>query len=236
MAEDLFKTYNNVFDKATIQAIWGIITQRRIEGLESPIKIGKESNVFSALTKSNERLAVKIYRINTSNFFQMSKYLSMDSRFRPIKRRMQVVLAWSKREFINLKKAYEAGVSVPKPIAVKNNVLVMEFLGEKFPEHPSIFPMLKDDPGSPKEMYEKTIENVRKLYLKAGLVHGDLSEFNILNNGGEPILIDLSHSIPSNNASAEELLRRDIEKLVKFFGRKGVKVNIEDALKYVKGK
>ena len=50
MSTELFKTYKDIFDKFTINSLWELITQKKIEGLESPIKIGKESNVFSALT------------------------------------------------------------------------------------------------------------------------------------------------------------------------------------------
>ena len=233
--QEILRSYKNVFDKPTIKSIWEMITQRKFEGLESPIKIGKESNVFSALTKSNERIAVKIYRINVSDFFQMSKYLSMDKRFPPIKRRMQIVLTWARREFINLKKAYGCGVSVPRPIGIKNNVLAMEFIGARFPEHPQAFPLLKDRCDNPKAMYEKVLDNIKRIYQKAGLVHGDLSEFNIINMDGEPVIIDFSHAIPSNNHSAEELLVRDMEKIVKFFKKKGLDLELDNELKKVKG-
>jgi len=234
--QEILKSYNNVFDKFTIRSIWEMITQRKFEGLESPIKIGKESNVFSALTKSNERIAIKIYRINASDFFQMSKYLAMDKRFPPIKRRMQVVLTWAKREFINLKKVYECGVSVPRPIGIKNNVVAMEFVGSEFPEHPQAFPLLKGGCDNPEEMYSKVLENIKKIYQKAGLVHGDLSEFNIINKDGEPVIIDFSHGIATNNPSAEELLVRDMEKIVKFFKKKGLDLELDKELKKVRGK
>jgi len=99
---ELFKTYKNVFDDKTERAVWWLITHNKFEGLESPIKTGKESNVFSAITKSGERVAVKIFRINSSSFFKMSKYLEMDPRFRHVKSLRSVVLTWAKREFVNL--------------------------------------------------------------------------------------------------------------------------------------
>ncbi|MBU2523209.1 MAG: serine protein kinase RIO [Nanoarchaeota archaeon] len=234
MSEELFKTYKDIFDRFTINALWELITQKKLEGLESPIKIGKESNVFSALTKYNERVAVKVYRLNSVDFFQMSKYLEMDPKFRPIKQRVRIVAAWAKREFFNIKKAYEAGVSVPQPIAIKNNVLIIEFIGTKFPEHPTDFPKIKDSCADPEEMYNLLIKDIKKLYQKAKLVHGDLSEFNILERGGVPVIIDLSHSIPSDAPSADELLKRDVEKIVKFFNKKGLKLNVPDVLHYIK--
>ncbi len=236
MGKEFLKAYKNVFDSYTINSIWNLITQRKIEGLESPIKIGKESNVFSALTKDNERLALKVYRINSCDFFKMSRYLSMDKRFKPTKRRIQIILLWAKREFINLKKAYECGVSVPRPVAFKNNVLVSEFIGEKFPNPPYAAKLLKDSYKNAEKLYNQIIENVRQLYQKAKLVHGDLSEFNILNYNGKIVLIDLSHAISSESAEAHNLLKRDIEKIIKFFRKKGIKKNLNEVLRYIKEK
>ena len=234
MNQEIFKTYKNIFDKFTINAIWGLMTQKKIEGMESPIKIGKESNVFSGLTKYDERVALKIYRINAVDFFHMSKYLAMDPKFRPAKQRVQIVNAWARREFTNLKKAYESGVSVPRPMSVKNNVLVLEFIGQKFPEHPSAYPLLKEHCENPEEMYERLIANIELLYKKARLVHGDLSEFNIINHDGNPVIIDLSHAIPSDAPSADELLKRDVEKIVKFFNKKGLKLDVEEVINRIK--
>ena len=89
--EDLFKAYKDVFDEGTMNSVWYLITHRKFEGLESPIKLGKESNVFTALTKENKRICVKIHRIAASDFFTMSSYLAMDTRFRKPERKMQVV-------------------------------------------------------------------------------------------------------------------------------------------------
>jgi len=225
MAKEIFKTYKDVFDSSTIEALWWLITHRKIEGLESPIKVGKESNIFSALTKQNQRLAVKIYRIAACNFFQMSRYLSMDKRFRQVKSRKQTVLTWAKREFTNLLRAYQAGVSVPKPIALRENVLVMEFLGNSYPDSPFPYPLLKDSCVQPQKTYAQLIENIKILYQSAKLVHGDLSEFNILNKNSSPIIIDLSHAISTLSPASHELLQRDIANICRFFNKKGLKLS-----------
>jgi RIO kinase 1 len=234
MATEIFRTYKNVFDQSTIQAIWYLITHHKIEGLESPIKVGKESNVFSALTKENKRVAVKIYRIEVCDFFRMSEYLAMDKRFRFTGRRKQIVLVWAQREFKNLMKAYQAKVSVPKPIAIRDNVIIMKFIGNRYPKNPESARLLKDNPGNEK-MPGLVVNEMKKLY-KAGLVHGDLSEFNILNLNDKPMLIDLSHSLPVLSNSAEELLNRDVENVCRFFNKKGFKLNKEDVLKEIKEK
>jgi len=234
MTGEFFRTYKNVFDNSTIKSIWYVITHHKIEGLESPIKIGKESNVFSALTKENKRVAVKIYRISVVDFFKMSKYLSMDRRFRFTNSRKQIVLTWAQREFKNLMKAYENGVSVPQPLAIKDNVLVMKFIGNEYPASPEAARMLKNNPGDEK-MPVLVVQEMKKLY-KAGLVHGDLSEFNILNMDNKPVLIDLSHAITLLSPSAQDLLERDVENVCRFFNKKGFKLDKEDVLKEIKVK
>jgi RIO kinase 1 len=233
--EDLLKTYKNVFDEGTMNALWYLITHRKIEGLESPVKLGKESNVFSALTKDRKRVAVKIYRIASADFFKMSQYLGMDTRFRKPERKKQVVLTWARREFSNLLRAYKASVNVPAPIAIKENIVIMEFLGTKSDNMPVPFPLMKDivDSENALRIYRQFIEEVRELY-KAGLVHGDLSEFNVLMDGEKPILIDLSHAITVLAPAAQDLLNRDIDNIVRFFKKKGLNLNKEDIKEYIK--
>jgi RIO kinase 1 len=228
------KVYKNVFDSSTIRAIWKLITQGKIEGLESPIKIGKESNVFSALNKQNERIAVKIYRINAADFNKMYLYIAPDRRFRIMKNRRQIILTWAKREFVNLERAWRSGISVPKPIAVIENVLLMEFIGEY--KEPVSAPKLKDYSGDFEKIFSKLLDSLKKLHKIAKLVHGDLSEYNILVMNEKPIIIDLSHALPLNCPNSEELLIRDVKNVCNFFNRKGLKLDCGDILNKIKGK
>jgi len=231
--QDLFKAYKNIFDSSTIKSIWYLITHRKFEGLESPIKVGKESNVFSALTKEKKRVAVKIYRISACDFFTMSKYLSMDTRFRRVERRRQVVLTWAKREFSNLLRAYKGMVNVPMPIAIRDNVIAMEFLGTG-DDIPIPLPKLKDVPVTQK-LCNNLIDEIKKLY-EAGLVHGDLSEFNVLSDGEKCWIIDLSHGTPLISQAANDLLDRDVDKIIRFFSKKGININKAEVLRHIKGK
>jgi RIO kinase 1 len=230
--QDFFKAYKNVFDFATVHAVWKLITEGWFEGLESPIKIGKESNVFSAITKHKQRIAVKIYRIAACDFFHMSRYLAMDKRFRPRKSRRSIVLSWAQREFKNLCRASNADISVPKPLAFEENVLAMKFIGKQLPEMPAAAPLMKDSFVN-EEFFSLLIENVKKLYA-AGLVHGDLSEFNVLNWNNKPIIIDLSHATPTSAPASAELLERDVKNLCRFFNKHGFKIEDAELLKEIK--
>jgi RIO kinase 1 len=159
----------------------------------------------------------------------------MDTRFRTPERKKQVVLTWARREYSNLLRAYKASVAVPMPIAIRENIVIMEFLGNQG-NLPNPLPLMKDavdDENAPR-VYKQFIEEVRKLY-RAGLVHGDLSEFNVLMDGEKPILIDLSHAITTIAPAASDLLDRDVDNIVRFFKKKGLKLDAEEVKRYIKG-
>src|SRR3989338_11230858 len=202
-----FKTMHDVFDNFTNRNLFKLISQGHFRGLESPISIGKESNVFSALTEDDRRVMVKIYRLETCDFNRMYDYIKSDARFTRIKKsKRHIIFTWVQREYRNLLKAREAGVSVPTPMTFLYNILVLEFIGNE----DSLAPMLKDKkPKNPKEFFNKIIENMKKLY-KAGLVHADLSGFNILNYNEIPVLIDFSQTTSLEDSRAQEYLERDI--------------------------
>ncbi len=218
-----FKTYKDVFDQSTIKTLFKLISEGKFEGLESPLFMGKEANVFTALTKNKKRVIAKVYRIQSCDFSKMYNYIRSDPRFSGVKRnRMKIVYAWTKREYRNLMKAREAGVKVPIPIAFSNNVLVMEFIGNKEPAL-----RLKDKPAkNMKKFFDTVVLNMRKLYKEAGLVHADLSAFNILNFKDKPVFIDFSQATTVKNPNSEEYLDRDIKNICYFFRKHAVKAEI----------
>ncbi len=229
-AKEKFKTKHDVFDDFTNRTLFKLITEGHFYGLESPIRIGKESNVFSALTKDERRVIVKIYRLETCDFNRMFDYIKSDPRFHNLKRkRRKVIFAWVQREYRNLLKAREGDVKVPIPITFKNNVLVEEFIGEDDPA-----PMLKDSiPKNKKKFFDKIVENMKNLY-KAGLVHTDLSAFNILNFKENPVFIDMSQTTTLESPRAEEFLSRDVKNVCSFFNKIGLKVNAERIFKKIR--
>lgn len=234
---DKFKVSGNVFDQNTEKNLWELITHKKIEGLESPIKLGKEANIFSALDPKGKRLAVKIYRVSACDFFKMRRYLEVDTRFKLKRSRKAIVDIWARREFSNLTKAHNHKVNVPKPIAIFNNVLIMEFIGNKSKEKiPEASPLLKDSrPKNPTKFFREIVKNIKLLY-KANIIHGDLSEFNILNDKEKPILIDLSHGMPTNSNVSEEMLKRDIINISRYFKKLGLIIDEDKLIKEIKNK
>lgn len=220
IAREKFKTMGNVFDLHAEGIIFKLISEGHFDGLESPISKGKEANIFTAL-KAGKRVIVKIYRLETCDFNRMYDYIKYDTRYLHLKGKKRfIIFSWCQREFRNLLKAREAGVKAPTPITFKDNVLVMEFIGGKEPA-----PKLKDDfPSNPAEFYTKLVRYVRDFY-KAGFVHGDLSEFNILNYDENPVLIDFSQASPLRSANSNDLLERDVKNINRFFSKLGVDVD-----------
>ncbi len=224
-----YKTLKDVFDLFTEKNLFKLITQGYIDGLHGPISVGKEANIFTA-KKDDEIRIVKIYRLQTCDFNRMYDYIKADPRYAGLKNnRREVIFSWAHREYRNLLKAREAEVRVPTPYTVFKNILIMEFIGDEMAAQ-----KIKDaPPKKPKEFFDEIVEQMRKLY-KAGIVHADLSGFNILNYDEKPVFIDMSQSTPLENSNAEEFLKRDVHNICVLFKKWGVKAEEEEVLKKIK--
>ena len=227
---DQFKVEQSVFDDATLAALYKLVQDGHVEAFGGPISTGKEANVYEALGADDESVAVKVYRINASNFRQMRDYLEGDPRFEGIGNdKKQVVVAWTRKEFANLERARKAGVRVPKPIAVQRNVLVMELVGLAEQRARRLAEVNVENPET---AYEVVREYMRRLHA-AGLVHGDLSEYNMIIHRGELVVIDLGQAVTVHHPNAGEFLDRDCENVAAFFARQGLDVTGEDLRAYV---
>ena len=223
-------TEGEVFEKATLKALWKLMNSGVIERFEFPISTGKEGNVFRA-RGNHGMVAVKIYRINTATFRSISKYLMYEPPQKVKRDRRSIIFAWALKEFNNLRKLDSAGVRVPKPIAREGNIIVMEYIGTE--EQPA--PLLKDAAiENYEEVFSRLREYMRIMYQEAGLVHADFSEYNVLVNGDDVVIIDVGQTVSRDNPVAMEFLMRDVRNIANFF-RKVVNVDEEELLKYVVG-
>ena len=227
-----FKVEQSVFDDATFGALYKLVADDHIEAFGGPISTGKEANVYEALGADNTEVAVKIFRINASPFQQMRTYLEGDPRFEGLgSDKKAVVLAWVRKEFANLQRAREAGVRVPAPIAVERNVLVMELVGLVEDRARRLAEVTIENPET---AYEVVREYMRRLHT-AGLIHGDLSEYNMIIHDGELVIIDLGQAVTIHHPNAGDLLRRDCENVAAFFSRQGVDTSGNDLFAYIAG-
>lgn len=209
-----WKIYKNVFDEFTNRNLFTLSTQGHFKELEVPIALGKEANVFYAEKEDGTSVIVKIYRLENCNFNKMYEYITSDPRFTGLEnQKRKVIFSWVQREFRNLMIAREK-IKVPIPLVFKDNILVMEYIGGEEPA-----PQLKDKTPKDPELFLNKIINNTKLLCDAGLIHGDLSNFNILIHDEEPVFIDFSQATPITTSGARILLERDIKNVLNAFKR-----------------
>jgi RIO kinase 1 len=228
-------TLEEVFDQATRMVIYRFLTEGVLNEVHGVVSAGKEARVYWGKNKEGKDLAVKIYLTSSAEFKKgMFKYIEGDYRFKGVKHDTRsLIFAWAQKEFRNLEQAARAGVDVPEPIAVKNNVLLMEFIGEDGVSAPSL---KERQPANAGKVYRQLMTYLVKLYRKADLVHGDLSEYNIMMWKGKPLLFDMSQSVPSSHPLAKSLLERDLTNVNRFFSRLGVKIlTVDEAYRKVVG-
>ena len=210
---DQLKVREDVFDEVTLLALYKMVHRRHITAIGGAISTGKEANVFFGEQNSRD-LAIKIYRIRTANFNAMNEYIAGDRRFAGVRRtRKEIVFTWTRKEFANLSRAHGAGLAVPEPLVWDRNILVMEFLGREEKPYPQLRMVPLRDPG---ETYREVLSFIRELYQKAGLVHADLSQYNIL-CGDRLHVIDMGQSVTTDHPRALHFLARDIANVNRFF-------------------
>ncbi len=219
-----FDIYAGVFDNYTINLLYQIMNKGYFTEFKGIISEGKEANVF--LAKNNKKfLAIKIFKTETSSFRRIKEYMLGDPRFpRITKNFRKLVFLWTQKEYKNLMRAYEKGVSVPKPIYNLKNVILMELIHDKnFNPSP---PINKCKSLNYKKMYSLVIKEYEKI-LDSGLVHADFSEYNILNRNNKPVIIDWAQAILIEHPRVLEFMERDLVNINKWFKNKGVIVNDE---------
>ncbi len=227
------KTVNEVFDESTLKVLYKLMTHDVFDYIDYPISTGKEAKVFRGVTKEGEILAIKIMRINTAVFRDYRQYIQGDYRFKKVGRGRKMIFTWTKKEFSNLKRMHEGGLRVPEPITFSGNILVMRCMEEN--EMPA--PMLKYcelDNDTMEAVYHHVIEDLVRLIRKVKLVHGDLSEYNILLVNELPYMIDVSQAVPLTHPKAEDLFYRDVDNLVRYFTSKGVETSRETIIDEVR--
>jgi RIO kinase 1 len=216
-------TIEEVFDQSTRMIIYRFLNSGVINEVNGVVSAGKEARVYWGKTKAGEDRAIKIYLTSSAEFKKgMMMYIEGDYRFKNVKRDTRsLITTWAQKEFRNLEAATKAKIRVPKPLAIERNVLIMEFIGADGVSAPSL---KEESPEDSQKTYKQVLTYMRKLFQKAELVHGDLSEYNLMTWKGKLVMFDMSQSVPTSHPLAQFLLERDITNVNRFFSRQGVKV------------
>ena len=239
-----------VMDYRTRVVLQKLIKRGVIGSLHGCVSTGKEANVYFADAPTADTvsadvvqslgttvdavvqdmqarfpggLAVKVFKTSILVFKDRDRYVTGEFRFRRGYARhnpRKMVRLWAEKELRNLHRMRTAGLPVPVPVAVKNNVLVMEFAGHD--GWPSL--RLKDVEGLDEAqwdaLYVQCVKAMRTMFHVCRLVHADLSEFNMLYHGGHLLIIDVSQSVEHDHPHALEFLRSDCTNVTDFFGSK----------------
>jgi RIO kinase 1 len=217
--EEERQVFEEVFDRQTLMKLYALANRGAFSYLNGVVSTGKESRVYWGVKEDGTNIAVKIYLVASSDFKRRSQYILGDPRFHRFRRDSRgVAEIWARKEFTNLKQAYEAKVSVPKPETFFGNVLTMEFIGED-----GVAAQKLVDVEVSRKDYLEVIKQLGILYTKAQLVHADLSEFNIFKFRSKMVLFDFGSAVSVLHPLANEFLQRDIHNLNHFFERRGIK-------------
>ncbi|MCP9260043.1 Serine/threonine-protein kinase RIO1 [Dirofilaria immitis] len=200
-------TAEQVLDKRTLLVLRRLLQRDIFDRIDGCVSTGKEANVYHALTVDGKSLAVKVYKTSILIFRDRDRYVSGEFR----------------KEMRNLSRMHSAGLPVPKPIIVKQNVLVMDFIGVG--SWPAA--LLKDIELSHEladMLYIELVGHMRKMYRDCRLVHADLSEYNIMVVERKLYIIDVSQSVEHDHPRSLEFLRSDCSNITKFFRSRGIPV------------
>ncbi len=193
------------------------------------LKSGKEATVYLVRSGAHMRCA-KVYRDMTQRSFQkraryqegrkvrgsrQARAMSKRTRFG----RKEQEAAWKNAEVDALYKLVAAGVRVPKPYGYFNDTLIMELVTDAAGDPAPRLGEVDLSPGTAREYHRYLVQQVVRM-LSIGLIHGDLSEFNVLIGHDGPVIIDLPQAVnAAGNNGALAMLERDVNNLRGTLGR-----------------
>lgn len=214
-----FQVIEEVFDRSTLMVIYDFMNKGVIDEIHGVVNAGKEARIYWGIDQKGIELAIKIYLTSSAEFKKgMIPYIEGDPRFTHIRRDTRsLIYAWAQKEFKNLQRAKDARVNVPEPLAVEKNVLIMKFIGKDGVRAPLMKETSLEDP---EKILELILTNLTRLYRKAGLVHADLSEYNVMIWKKRPVIFDVAQSVLISHPLAKKFIRRDLENLNRYFKRK----------------
>lgn len=227
-----------------------LIDQGVVEQVLRPLMSGKEAQVYLVLSDGEERVA-KVYKDATHRSFKHRADYTEGRRSRNSRDqrainkgskhgKAQEEDAWRSAEVDMIYRLSAAGVRVPKPYHFLDGVLVMELVKDADGNPAPRLGEVAMDPATAQRTFDHLIREVVKM-LCAGVVHGDLSDFNVLMSADGPVIIDFPQSLDAaGNQNAREILLRDVANLNHFLLGHGapeqpLKHGAEMWEKYVRG-
>jgi len=226
--QDPYPGYMMNYNGYDLLALNALVKAETLEALGPPIGMGKESDVYEAVTPDEVKVAVKFHRLGRTSFRDTRRKREYVADRRHISWLYQSRLA-AEAEYSALETMHEAGVSVPEPLDQNRHVIAMQLIeGTQLSDIISL--------EEPRLFLDDILEDVGLAY-GAGVIHTDLSEYNVLvDKEGMVWIIDWPQYVSADHPNALELLERDIGNVVYYFRRKyGLEYDPDQALKHVTG-
>lgn len=254
--------YQTTYQPSRYEATWllqslsDFYRQEFITDVLAMVRGGKEASVYRCAARAGhgaDLLAAKVYRprqfrqLRNDKMYREGRAILRDDGKEALPddhRLMRAIgkksafgvqvehTSWLMYEFNTLKTLYTAGGAVPKPYAVAENAILMSYVGDAEMAAPTLNTVeLKRDEA--RELFAETMRNV-ELMLVHGMIHGDLSAYNILYWEGKITLIDFPQvSSSQGNSQSHFILKRDIERICSYFAAQGVRAaeNPDDILR-----
>ena len=210
-------------------ALKALVKSGVIDAIGKQLGVGKESDIFEAINSKGTRFAVKFHRLGRTSFRQTLRKRGFVAEQTQTSWLNQSKLS-AEKEYTALRTLTSAKVSTPKAVRHNRHIVVMSLISGtelKFAE-------MED----PKSIVKEILRNIRRSYLKANLIHSDLSEYNILvKPDGQILIIDWPQSVSTDHPNAHDNLTKDIQNIITCFKRKSdLALELDKTLEYVKGK
>ena len=222
------ETRESVMDSQTRLLLYKMLNANVIKEMSGIISSGKEANVYRAMAgdQPDVQYAIKIYKTTLNEFKNREEYIKDDYRFRykfNKQSNRKFIKVWAEKEEENLRRMARCGIPCPEVVLLRKNILVMSFLGVG--EHPA--PQLRNitglDENQMGDLFLQCARIMRTLFQRAHLIHGDLSEYNLLYHKGSLWVIDVAQAVEWEHPNALAFLRRDCDNMLKYFQRRGVR-------------
>src|ERR1700733_297242 len=213
----------------TPAALQHLIDDGVIDEVVRPLKSGKEATVYLVRAGAHTRCA-KVYRDMAQRSFQRraryqeGRKVRGSRQTRAIRKstrfgRKEQESAWKKAEGDALYKLVAAGVRVPRPFGYFNGTLIMELVTDAAGDPAPRLGEIALSPETAREYHHFLIQQIVRM-LSTGLIHGDLSEFNVLVGAEGPVIIDLPQAVnAAGNNGARAMLERDVNNIRGTLGR-----------------
>ena len=219
-------TVEQALDPRTRMVLFKMLNRGLFNEIFGCVSTGKEANVYHAVGADGNDMAVKVFKTSILVFRDRDRYVTGDWRFRRgycKSNPRKMVKLWAEKEMRNLIRLASAGIPCPTPIQLRLHVLVMSFIGHDG----YAAPRLKDanlSHSKCRQLYRELVVHMRTMYQKCKLVHGDLSEYNMLYHQNNVWIIDVSQSVDLDHPHAFDFLREDCAHVNAFFEKNGTRV------------